>query len=499
MKVSTRTSLATIRLDYSEKKPLYRQLYESIRAAILDRRLEKNFKLPSSRELAREFGISRNTVTAAFEQLMAEGYLEGHVGAGTFVTQKLPDELLAVKIAGTVPAAGKRKTASRLSARGKLIASTPVSLSSGGQSLRPFTPCVPSVSEFPFHVWAKLTARRLRLPVRNWLNYGDPAGFRPLREAISAHLGAARGVRCRPDQVLIVSGTQQAVDLTARLLLDPGDAVWVENPGYLGSRGAVLAAQARIVPVPVDEEGLSVAAGKKLAPHARLISVTPSHQYPLGVTMSLARRLELLEWAKSASAWILEDDYDSEFRYENRPLAALQGLDRHERVIYIGTFSKVLGPGLRVGYMVVPPDLVDAFTNGKALLDRQSPIFEQVVLADFFTEGHFARHVRRMRHLYAERRTTLIAALDGEFGESLAVNSSSAGLHLTCWLKDNADDLSAARAASLAGIDTEPISAMYVGKNPRPGLVLGYAPFNEREINSGVRKLAVVLTKQGSK
>jgi GntR family transcriptional regulator/MocR family aminotransferase len=484
--------LGGIRLDPSRKTALQRQLYESLRVAILERRIVRNTKLPSSRDLAEELGVSRNTVIAAFAQLTAEGYLEGRVGAGTYVSQKLPEELLTAN--PIAPSAKKRKTVARLSVQGRMIASTLAPSFSGDAPLRPFVPCLPSASEFPFQLWSKLISRRLKRPVRGWFNYGEAAGFRPLREAIAAHLGVTRAVRCSPEQVLIVSGTQQAVDLTARMLLDPGDAIWMENPCYLGSREALRAAGARITPLPIDEEGMSVAAGKKLAPSARLAYVTPSHQYPLGVTMSLARRLDLLEWAYHEDAWILEDDYDSEFRYESRPIAALQGLDEHDRVIYVGTFSKVLSPALRLGYLVAPPDLVDAFLRGKALLDRCSPLMEQIVLADFFNEGHFARHIRRMRRLYAERREILIEAIDQELRGYLTVNqAAAAGLHVTCWLPTGVDDTAVARAASLAGIETEAISVLSLGKSSRSGLVLGYAPFEEREIIAGVRRLAAAL------
>ncbi len=493
-KVSTQISLTAVTLDASSSVPLYRQLYDSIRTAIVRGQFAAGLKLPGSREMAQEFGVSRNTVVGAFEQLVAEGYLEARTGAGTFVSKKIPDELL---YAATNTNYQSRKNEARrdLSKRGKTIASTPVNFLPDNRRLRPFVPCLPSMDDFPFVLWAKLAGHRLRRPVRSLLNYGEAAGFRPLREEIAAYLGAARAVRCEAEQVIVVSGTQQAIDLTARILLDAGDAVWTEDPGHLSSRGAFLASQAELVPVPVDAEGINVAAGKKLAPDARLVCVTPSHQYPLGVTMSLARRFELLEWASRAGAWILEDDYDSEFRYEGRPLAALQGLDTDHRVIYVGTFSKVLSPALRLGYLVVPPDLVDAFTAGKALLDRHSPMFEQIILADFFAGGHFARHVRRMRNLYAERREIFISAVKNELDGLLSIAPSSAGLHLTGWLADGVDDLAAARAAAQNDVDCEPLSALCIQKINRSGLVLGYASFNEKEIKIGVGKLATALQK----
>ena len=322
------------------------------------------------------------------------------------------------------------------------------------------------------------------------LGYGDPAGYRPLREAIAAYLGAARAVRCTADQVIIVAGSQQGLDIAARLLLDPGDAAWVEEPGYTGAKGALSAAGARLVPVPVGPEGLEVAAGIAACPTARLAYVSPSHQYPLGVTLSLAQRLALLDWADHAQAWILEDDYDSEYRYTSRPLAALQGLDRAERVLYIGTFSKVLFPALRLGYVVVPPDLVSPFVAARAVADRHSPSIEQAVVADFIREGHFARHIRRMRALYAERQAILLDAAHQTFGDRLSIPSAEAGMHLVAWLPDGADAATIAIRAEALGVVVQPLSAYTTTPLARQGLLLGYAAFPTEEIRAGMRQLA---------
>lgn len=482
----------TMALDASSAVPLYRQLYDSVRKAILNGHLARGLKLPGSREMARELGVSRNTVAGAFEQLAAEGYLEARTGSGTFVSEKIPDELLH---ATTEKNYRTRKSGSRrgLSKRGKTIAFTAVDFPIESRRLRPFVPCLPSFRDFPFGLWAKLAGHRLRRPVRSLLNSGDAAGFRPLRKEIAAYLGAVRAVRCDAEQIIVVSGAQQAIDLAARILLDAGDAVWVEDPGYLGARGVFLTSGARIIPIPVDEEGINVEAGKKLAPDSCLACVTPSHQYPLGVTMSLARRFELLEWAGSSGAWILEDDYDSEFRYQSRPLASLQGLDNDHRVIYVGTFSKVLSPALRLGYLVVPPDLVDAFTAGKALLDRHSPMFEQIILTDFFAGGHFARHIRRMRSLYAERREIFISAVKNELDGLLTISPSLSGLHLVGKLDGGTNDLDVSRAAAENGVDCEPLSALCIKNQNHSGLVLGYASFDEKEIERGIRNLAFTL------
>ena len=313
-----------------------------------------------------------------------------------------------------------------VSHRGATLIGTPVTLAGAGTS-RAFRPGMPAFDGFPFEEWSRYVARRWRNPATDLLGYGDAAGYRPLREAIARHLAVARGVRCDAGQVVIVAGSQQALDLAARVLLDPGDAVWIEEPGYLGARAALAAAGAKLVPVPVDAEGLDVAAGVALQRAAAMAYVSPSHQYPLGVTMSLSRRLALLEWARAAGAWVLEDDYDSEYRYAGRPLAALQGLDGDGRVIYLGTFSKVMLPSLRLGYLVLPPDLVDAFVAARAIADRHSPSVEQAALADFIVDGQLDRHIRRMRMLYAERQAALVDAAKRELAGVLDVPASDAG------------------------------------------------------------------------
>jgi len=480
-------------LNRNSRVPLYRQFYESIRKAILKRQFPPGYRLLGTRQMAGEFGISRNTIAAAIGLLIAEGYLESRSRSGVFVSRKIPDDLIYIEPRKVI--AKKRSTSNRmLPDRGRAIAAIRVNWQERPAPLRPFTPCLPSVAEFPIQIWARLASRRLRTPVRSLWNYGDARGYQPLREMIAAHLGAFRGVRCTADQVIIVSGTQQAVDLTARILLNPGSSVWVEDPGYLGTRGALLAAQAKLAPVPVDQNGIRVDLGKKISPKARLVCVTPSNQYPLGVTMSLERRLELLEWVQKSRAWIFEDDYDSEFRYDSRPLAALQGLDSNERVIYAGTFSKVLNPVLRLGYLVVPSDLIEAFTAAKAAVDRHSPLIEQMILADFLEQNHFVRHIRRMRNLYSERRQALISSIESKMSGSLEIVSSAAGLHLTVLLRKNKNDLQIARKASTQGIESEPLSVFYLNANVHHGLILGFAPFSEKEIHQSISKLASLVT-----
>ena len=479
-------------LDPAAPSPLYRQLYDALRVAILDGRLAPGTQLPATRVLARSLGVSRTTVVGAFEQLIAEGYLDGKVGAGTFVAHVLPDDQLRV-VGQTPRSASMSPQMLRLSQRGTRLAATPVSAAADVGPPRAFRPGLPALDEFPFRTWQRLQQQCFREMQPDLLTYGEAAGYRPLREAIAAYLGASRGVSCMPEQVIVVAGSQQGLDLAARVLLDPDDPVWVEEPGYIGARGALAGAGARLVAVPVGREGLDLAAGMSLEPAARMVYVTPSHQYPLGVTMSLSRRLALLDWARAAGAWILEDDYDSEFRYAGRPLAALQGLDMDGRVIYCGTFSKVLFPALRLGYLVVPPDLVDAFVTARALLDRHPPTLEQVVLASFIGEGHFLRHIRRMRALYRERQSVLLAAARETLGELVELAPAETGMHLLGLLPPGVDDRAAARAAAAYGVDVVPLSAYALRKPLRPGLVLGYAAFDTLAIRHGVHRLASAL------
>jgi len=483
----------TLMLDRGSGVPLHRQLYDRLRAAILGGRLRAGTRLPSTRALASQLGVSRNTVMGAFLQLLAEGYLEGRVGSGTYVSDSLPEDLLrATARVGREEeeSAGRGRT---LSKRGEVLASTRASTSRDRGVPRAFRPGVPALDQFPSRVWGRLASRVWRRPPRGLLGYGDPAGYRPLREEIAAYLGAARAVGCVWEQVIVVSGSQQALDLAARVLLDPGDAAWVEDPGYAGARGALISAGADIVPVPVDGEGLEVSTGIERVADARLAYVSPSHQYPLGATMSLSRRLELLAWASRAGSWVLEDDYDSEYRYTGRPLEALQGLDTEGRVIYIGTFSKVLSPALRLGYLVVPPDLVDPFTAARELADRCSPLVEQAVLARFIAEGFFASHLRRMRVLYAERQAALVEAAARDLRELLDVRPAEAGMHLVGWLPESADDREAASRAAARGVEATALSLYGIEPSRRGGLLLGYAAVGEQEIRTGVRRLAAAL------
>jgi GntR family transcriptional regulator/MocR family aminotransferase len=495
-KRSTGAILTGIGLARNGPMPLHRQLYEGLREAILTRRLAPGMRLPSTRTLASELGISRYTVVDAFRQLRAEGYLEGKVGAGTWIARTLPDDLLRPAlptISAAVPMRERRPRSQRSEvqmALGRPLLSTRLRQPRHSQ---PFQVGVPALEAFPGDLWGRLVARHARTMPVSMRGYQHPAGYAPLRRAIASYLATARGVHCTAEQVVVVNGSQQGIALTAQVLLNPGDAVWMEDPGYPGAKGALLGAGARLMPVPIDAEGLEVEAGKARCPEARLAFVTPSHQCPLGVTMSLKRRLALLAWASEAGAWVIEDDYDSEYRYVGRPLAALQGLDSAGRVIYAGTFSKVLFPALRLGYLVVPRDLLEAFAAARLFADMHPPLLEQAVLAEFMTEGHFARHIRGMRLLYAERQAALIEAAR-PLSDWLDLRPSEAGMHLLGWLPGGSDDEAIAQLAARHGVITHPLSRHCLEPSEQRALLLGYASVPIPAIREGVRRLATAFT-----
>ena len=481
--------LPVIAVDRAAAQPLHRQIYQGYRDAIVERRLRAGQRLPSTRALARELSVSRVPVVSAFEQLLAEGYIESAVGSGTFVARTLPDD----EPPRTAPGAPAVRPGPRVVSKGPAArprdAAEPWLGGSGA-----FRMSEVATRHFPFGVWSSLVGRHTRNPQRSLLAYGDAMGQRPLREALAAYLRTARAVRCEADQIMVVSGSQQALEIAARVLLDPGSAVCIEEPGYAGVQEVLARAGARVVPVRVDAEGLDVDAAAARCPSPRALYVTPSHQYPLGVTMSAGRRLQLLDWARRTGAWVLEDDYDSEYRYESQPIAALQGLDRDARVVYIGTFSKVLFPALRVGYVVIPPDLVPRFAAVRQAMDILSPTLPQAVLTDFLQEGHFGRHLRRMRQLYGARRDALVLALRGEIGDALQVQGAQAGVHLVATLARPADDRAIAERAARAGLWVMPLSSCYAGRVTRRGLVLGYGGTEADEMAAAVGRLRRVLS-----
>ncbi len=473
------------------KTPAYGWLYAAVRGEILEGRLPPGTRLPATRDLAERYGLSRGTIVSAFEQLKSEGYVEGSVGSGTYVSKVLPDELLQVKRKAGAQPTPQRKQRKRISDCGKRVKLFP---SFAMRPSRAFRANLPALELFPTNVWAQITARRFRRASTRFLLGCDPLGYDPLREVVADYLRTSRGANCAPEQVAIVCGVQQALDLTARLLLNSGDRGCMENPGYPGAAMAFEAVGAKVSAVRVDDEGMELpGAGSQ---GARLVYITPGHQFPLGLTMSLARRLELLKWARNSGALIFEDDYDSEFRYSGRPVPALQGLDRNGLVLFAGSFSKVLFPSLRLGYLVIPPDLINLFTATISLTTRHAPLLEQAVLCDFISEGHFGRHLRRMREVYAERLSVLLQDAGGKLGGLLEISEIEAGLQTVGWLCRGIDGESATRAAAARDVEVFPLSRYSRGRIAREGLQLGFAAVGPHEIRRGVQDLAIALEQE---
>jgi GntR family transcriptional regulator / MocR family aminotransferase len=471
-------------------QPLYRWLYEQLRTAILEGRLPPGAHLPASRDLAREYQISRSTIISAFDQLRSEGYVDGRAGSGTYVSRVLPEELLQV---------GRTRPERRLP-HGKITYSAYARRlqpfrSRPSQPVRAFRPNQAALDLFPTTLWAQVAARRLRRVSARMLAGGETLGYRPLREAVAEYLNTSRGVKCAADQVLIVSGAQEGLDRTARLLLNPGDHAWMEDPGYPGAAAVLRSTGAKICGVPVDAEGLAVERGVRRWPRPKLLYVTPAHQFPLGVTMSLRRRLALLEWAREAGVVIFEDDYDSEYRYSGRPIPALQGLDRSGVVIFGGSFSAVMFPALRLGYLVVPEEMTEVFSAAQSVSTHHPPLLGQSVLCDFIREGHFARHIRRMREIYAERLEVLLNAAGEKLNGLIEIPPIEAGLQTVGWLKQGIRAEAAARAASERNVELVPISGYAWGKADPSGVVLGFAAVEPKELKRGVDELARILQK----
>jgi GntR family transcriptional regulator/MocR family aminotransferase len=448
-----------------------------VRTAILDGRLKRGTRLPATRDLALQYSISRGTAVSVFEQLQAEGYIKSRVGSGTRVNDLLPEDLLQTR-----HLSGPAQHAAAAS-NGEI------------RPARPFRANEPALDLFPTDVWARIASRRLRRASPRLLAGGSAHGYRPLREAIAAYLGSARGVECSPDQVVVVSGVQQGLDLAARLLLKAGDRVWMEDPGYSGAVTALCNAGAHIVPVPVDDHGLDVAAGRRLAPGARAAYTTPAHQFPLGMTMPVERRLTLLKWAREARAYIIEDDYDSEYRFAGRPIPALQGLDGNGSVIFLGSFNKVMFPGLRLGYVVLPAALVEALAAFRFHVDRYPPALDQAILCDFIVEGHLGRHIRRMRELYSSRLDALLEAARQHLAGRLEIPPIEAGLHTAAMLPGRIDARRVEQAAAAREVETIALDRFAIRRKDIRGLLLGFAAFDARQIRSGVAQLAAALEK----
>ncbi|WP_111413147.1 PLP-dependent aminotransferase family protein [Billgrantia lactosivorans] len=471
-------------LGEPSSQPLSSRLYHTLREWIQAGRLTSGQRLPSTRQLARELGLGRNTLLAAFDQLLAEGFLATRHGAGTFVADLPFHHVQAPATDGVAPASPPRAGPPWLSSRGTALLAF---CHSREGRYSAFVPGVPALDRFPHAEWQRLLRHHQRRMPLDWLDYQAQGGVPALREALADYLSLARSVRCRPEQILIVQGAQQGFELIVRLLSDSGDGVWLEEPGYHGAQACFMAAGLAMTPVPVDGEGMCID-GMSGPRQPRLIYVTPSHQYPSGATMSLARRLALLEVAERHGAWIVEDDYDSEFRYAERPIAALQGLVNDSRVIYVGTFSKVMYPGLRLGYLVLPEALVGPFRRANARLHREGQYAVQAAVAEFIARGHFSRHVRRMRDCYRRRQALLRKALAPARG--LRLSDGQAGMHLVAWLDEPEHERILVENAAAQGILLSPLSSYYLNAPGRPGLVLGYAGTVEAEIERAGHWLA---------
>jgi len=481
-----------IALDRNASDPLHKQIYDGFRLAIVRGNLRGGQRVPSSRLLSVELGISRIPVLNAFAQLLAEGYFESRRGAGTFVSDSLPDGLTVCQ--DRRPQAAQVGSGPRPVARRSLLLShyeRPPWASGWGA----FSVHQPAFDRFPFPIWSSLVMRHSRSPGVAAIHNTDPLGSATFREAICEYLRTARAVQCEPSQVMVVAGSQQALDIAARVLLGASSSVWIEEPGYRLAKNVFAGAGCCLVPVPVDQDGMIVSDGIKRSAKARAAYVTPSHQYPLGATMSAARRMQLLNWAQTAGSWIIEDDYDSEYRFESAPISSLQGLDRNARVVYIGTFSKVLFPSLRLGYIVIPHDLVHHFVAVRAAMDIFPPYLCQEVLTDFMREGHFARHIRRMRLLYGERRTALVESIREQFGSSLEIHGTQAGMHLAVTLPKGLNDREIANNAAREGLWLWPLSPSYLGAKRRQGFVLGFGNTPVEEMPHAVSQLRAQLTR----
>nr|WP_028202654.1 PLP-dependent aminotransferase family protein [Paraburkholderia nodosa] len=537
MRASVLSDWLAQRLDRGSAQPVYRQLHKLLQQAILSRELPAGARVPSSRLLAAELGIARNTVTQVYEQLVLEGYVTSATGRGTFVADTSPDEIvgateigpmqtrknsgasgavqpsgevatnrqsargaetLAAEAPGAAAASGlgaatqaQRPAARALSARGtRLITSAGVSKRQGGA----FMPGVPDVSRFPARVWTRLHNKYWRSLRPDLLTYAPGGGLALLRHVLADYLRTSRSVRCSPEQIIITTGIHQSIDLAVRLLSDPGDTIWTEDPCYWGVRSVLHVSGLNTRPIAVDSEGLNPSADDFAAPAPRLMLVTPSHQYPLGMVMSLARRRMLLEYARQHQCWIIEDDYDSEFRYGSRPLASLQGLDTAGQVIYVGSFGKTLFPGLRVGYLVAPEALAESFATASAELYREGQLLQQAVLAEFIAEGHFTSHIRKMRALYGQRRQVLLDAVARRYGDALPAMGGDAGLHVVMQLPEGSDDRAVAEAALARNIVVRPLSGYYSSRErANPGLLIGYACVPDEEIAPAFDTLAEAI------
>lgn len=480
--------LSLVTVDAASSVPLYRQIYAGLRDAITDGRLAADTRLPSTRDLAAIWQVSRNTLRNAFDQLVAEGYVDTLVGHGTFVLPLEP-RLLSHPAENKAP---KLERIRPISVLGQHLEPIGKGLNQPSPPGSAFAVGVPDTSSFPHQVWNRIVNRVQRqTPAGTTIGF-NISGQRVLREAIASYLISARGLRCSAEQIDIVPSSVTGIMLASLALLNRGDKFWMEEPGYISASAVLRYRGAEMVPLPVDVHGLDVSAGIKQAPDARVAYVTPSHQYPLGVTLSLARRQLLLDWAAQNSAWIFEDDYDSEFRYDGPPLTALQGLDAHDRVIYFGTFSKILFPDLRLSYVVLPDDLVDVYRGVKAPMAMYGSSLLQRAVAEFMLEGHFVRHIRRMRQHYKARRDALVEAVEHYLPNTLTLGATECGMHAVGYLADGLDEARIVSLARQQGMVLAPLTSFYVSGG-RPGLVFGFANVAPKEIDRYIRQLRDIM------
>ena len=479
-------TLNMVRVDRRQKTPLQSQLYKQIRELIISGQLKAGLRLPSTRDLVGQLSVSRNTIVYALDQLVAEGYLRSRTGSGIYV-EDLPGRDERVEPARRNVGNGFSREIPKRARQFSELSISPSYLSS---QIRPFRPCQPALEHFPIRNWNRARSYALRSQTKQLLIENGSAGLPRLRAALATYLRESRGVRCTADQVMVTAGTQQALSLIADCFVSPGDSVWIEDPGYLGARAAFLRAGASLIPIPVDREGLTIPTGARPG-RPLLIYTTPSRQFPLGVTMSLSRRLELLDFARSAAAWVIEDDYDSEFRYADRPLPALQGLS-DDCVIYTGSFSKVLFPSLRLGYVVAPSQLIEVFSKAKEVHDASTPALDQATAAIFIEEGFFSTHVRRMRKLYRERRDIFLHEAEKSLSGLVSFPKVEAGMDVIGRLSRNYDDEKVSQRLALHHIDAPPLSA-YSLKSSQPGLVFGFTAYSATQTRSSIRSIPKVI------
>ncbi|NVO57710.1 PLP-dependent aminotransferase family protein [Rhodobacteraceae bacterium B1Z28] len=480
--------LQNIRINRAAPVPIYRQLDSALRRLILDGTLRPAQKLPSTRDLALGLGVSRITVKSVYEQLVAEGYVEARTGAGTFVSHELD---LKTAPENQRPRRRIKSSGVEISGRARTIMSSRATARHGETD--PFRPGVPALDLFPVKTWNRYLAEAMACDERRNLSYGSVTGSAALRASIARHLTDARSMQVDPDQIVITSGAQQAFVLISFVLLNQGDTVWYENPGHIAGRDVMQAMGAKIAPVPIDNEGLDLDHAISRHPRPTIIFTTPSHQQPLGTTMSLTRRLALLNYAQENGAWIIEDDYDSEFRYRGRPLPALSALDTERRVFYVGTFSKSLFASVRIGYIVLPPGLTDTFAKARNLLGQSSSAVVEHTLARFMDDGCFVEHIRRMRRIYRDRRDTLFQCLKQDCADHVDVQPTDAGMHMLAWLRGGLDDQVAHSALLEAGIDSLPLSVYATEAIADPALVLGFSGVSENRIPKLVKRLSETL------